>query len=64
MIVGTMKSLEQQLKEQGLARVKADPTGKEWGECESCEFETVLVKETGMCGPCTFGEAETINGNF
>jgi len=37
---------------------------KEWGTCESCGTETFLVGEVGLCGPCCFGEADTINGNW
>ena len=33
------------------------------GKCEVCG-ETPIVPETGMCGPCTFGEAETEGGNW
>lgn len=36
---------------------------KEWGICASCGQEQPLT-EVGMCGPCTFGEADTINGNW
>jgi len=32
-------------------------------KCENCG-ESPLVPETGMCGPCTFGEAETAGGNW
>ena len=39
--------------------VKPDWTGK----CENCEG-TPIVPITGLCGPCTFGEAETIGGNW
>lgn len=38
--------------------------GKVFGRCDVCQNETILVAETGMCGPCTFGEAETVNGNW
>lgn len=38
--------------------------GKVWGECASCGYETVLVEEVGLCGPCCFGDAETLNGNW
>lgn len=31
--------------------------------CEVCE-STPTVHPTGLCGPCCFGEAETINGNW
>lgn len=31
--------------------------------CEVCEA-TPIVPLTGLCGPCTFGESETENGNW
>ena len=31
--------------------------------CEVCGAKPV-VPMTGMCGPCTFGEADTIGGNW
>lgn len=31
--------------------------------CEVCGNSPV-VPMTGMCGPCTFGEAETADGNW
>ena len=31
--------------------------------CDVCGG-TPVVPETGMCGPCTFGEAETVGGNW
>jgi ribosomal protein L37E len=31
--------------------------------CEVCG-QTPVVNATGLCGPCTFGEAETANGNW
>lgn len=33
------------------------------GKCELCE-ETPTVCCTGLCGPCTFGEADTAGGNW
>lgn len=50
----------------------ADPTKKEaagagepdWtGHCEVCG-ESPIVPETGLCGPCTFGEASTAGGDW
>jgi hypothetical protein len=36
----------------------------DWGgTCESCGASPI-VPETGMCGPCTFGEASTAGGNW
>ena len=33
------------------------------GECENCGAKPI-VPVTGMCGPCTFGEADTAGGNW
>lgn len=33
------------------------------GKCEVCGASPI-VPETGMCGPCTFGEADTVGGNW
>lgn len=33
-----------------------------FGACGSCGNRMELVPGTGMCGPCTFGEADTIDG--
>lgn len=38
--------------------------GKTTGKCDVCAMDTFLVEDTGLCGPCCFGEAETINGNW
>ncbi len=39
-------------------------TDPDWGgSCEVCGASPV-VPVTGLCGPCTFGEADTINGNW
>ena len=44
---------------------KRDPaTAPDWtGNCLICG-ESPIVPATGMCGPCTFGEAETVGGNW
>ena len=39
----------------------AEPDWK--SECMVCGASPI-VPETGMCGPCTFGEAETARGNW
>jgi hypothetical protein len=37
---------------------------KNWtASCSNCEA-TPTVGDTGLCGPCCFGEAETIGGNW
>lgn len=39
-------------------------TRPDWSKtCESCGA-TPVVPATGMCGPCTFGEADTAGGNW
>ena len=39
-------------------------TEPDWTEeCTVCEA-TPIVPVTGLCGPCTFGEAETVGGNW
>ena len=41
-----------------------DETRPDWArKCMVCDASPV-VPVTGMCGPCTFGEAETVNGNW
>ena len=46
-------------------RKNRDPdTDPDWtGSCENCG-ESPIVPATGMCGPCTFGEADTAGGNW
>ena len=55
----------QKLMEQGrqLNIQVGKETGRQVGNCEVCDNFQVLT-EVGMCGPCTFGEADTINGNW
>ena len=57
------KKLEKEMRKHDM-RVAQSEEGKIFGECESCGMETVLVEEVGLCGPCCFGEADTINGNW
>ena len=51
-------------KQKNEARVSPFGDGKIQGKCESCGQDTILVEEVGLCGPCCFGEADTINGNW
>lgn len=62
----TLEELAKMQREYCLKIVAdAEPDdNKSFGECESCGQETVLVSDVGMCGPCTFGEANTLNGNW
>ena len=57
-----IKKLEKELRQRDIETSKDD--GKCFGKCDSCGMKTVLVKEVGLCGPCCFGEAATINGNW
>lgn len=52
-------------KEKNAEReAKAEQTRPDWsGKCLMCDGSPI-VPLTGMCGPCTFGEAETIGGNW
>jgi len=39
-------------------------TQPDWSrKCEICG-QSPIVPLTGMCGPCTFGEADTAGGNW
>lgn len=57
---GGVKSIGQKIKE----KKAQDDTAPDWTyPCDVCGmFPTVPI--TGMCGPCTFGEADTIMGNW
>ncbi len=42
----------------------AEAFARDWTRgCSNCAQRPV-VNSTGMCGPCTFGEAETAGGNW
>ncbi len=39
-------------------------TDPDWDHgCDNCE-QRPIVPATGLCGPCTFGEAATAGGNW
>lgn len=49
-------------EQQRLAAI--EDGGKDWViECQNCG-SLPTVHPTQLCGPCCFGEAETINGNW
>ena len=51
------------LREQQHGSERGD-TEPDWSsECDVCGMSPI-VPITGMCGPCTWGEAETIGGNW
>ena len=44
--------------------VQSEETKPDWsGKCDVCGMSPI-VPLTGLCGPCTFGEADTIMGNW
>ncbi len=52
------------MSEKQLSVAEKEDTEPDWDvECIMCGMSPILPL-TGMCGPCTFGEAETINGNW
>ncbi len=59
------QSLVDHLKDKhGFQDATEEEKTPDWsGECENCGASPI-VPITGMCGPCTFGEADTINGNW
>lgn len=48
-------------KENGFSSSEAEPNWN--GKCDVCGASPIMPL-TGMCGPCTFGEADTIDGNW
>lgn len=56
------KKISEIAKEAG--PVKNPAYQPDWSRnCTICDA-TPIVPATGMCGPCTFGEAETVDGNW
>ncbi len=46
------------------ALTDAEAFEKVWdAKCDVCD-QSPVVRATGLCGPCTFGEAETVGGNW
>ncbi len=52
------------VKDDALRKGESTDTTPDWSRCcENCDAKPV-VPQTGLCGPCTFGEAETAGGNW
>lgn len=48
----------------GTAKMHVDDTTPDWTKkCIVCDA-TPIVPFSEMCGPCTFGEADTAEGNW
>ena len=53
-----------QARKRGPGVTQVKDVEPDWaGQCENCGASPI-VPLTGMCGPCTFGEADTIDGNW
>ena len=51
-------------EEHGSPIVPIESSEPDWeGQCENCG-QSPTHPLTGLCGPCTFGEAETAGGNW
>jgi hypothetical protein len=51
-------------REREIVAKHDEETEPDWTKkCEICG-QSPIVPCTGMCGPCTFGEAETMYGNW
>jgi hypothetical protein len=64
---GNMGQWLRKHKREKLARARqaaAEANEPDWEGCCSNCGASPIVKETGMCGPCTFGEADTAGGNW
>lgn len=60
-----METMDRSLKRKRMRPLPAPrDTGADWTKkCEQCgALPTVPL--TGMCGPCTFGESDTVGGNW
>lgn len=59
-----IRALKQERVKHREACQRASVTGKnELVKCEVCG-ELPTVENTGLCGPCCFGEASTAGGNW
>lgn len=58
------KSKTQKKKNKTTTKESEHAFRKNWeAECMCCE-QTPTVGDTDLCGPCCFGEAETLGGNW
>ena len=59
-----IKYTQKNLDKPGPGNEPDPDTEPDWtGKCEVCG-QSPIVPATGMCGPCTFGEADTAGGNW
>lgn len=65
-LFATAQAAEQHQRDKHMPRSTPyqPSTDADWNaKCEVCDASPI-VPATGMCGPCTFGEADTANGNW
>lgn len=56
------KPMEKQLTAEN--EICQECSGPDWsGKCEVCG-QSPIVPITGLCGPCTFGDASTAGGEW
>jgi ribosomal protein L37E len=64
-----MKAMTKKHKKHKKHKKQQEPVSSDQGkpdwtkQCDVCG-STPIVPETGMCAPCTFGEADTAGGNW
>jgi hypothetical protein len=63
--MGKRIKVKQEPKQEPTVLKAGDPlVVPDWNTpCENCEA-VPTVPLTGLCGPCTFGEADTADGNW
>ena len=60
----TKRSASKQARKPVEQMADEEAFSADWGgSCEICG-QSPIVSATGMCGPCTFGEADTVDGNW
>lgn len=59
-----MKATKKKFPQVAVRKEEVPDTAPDWGgTCENCG-SSPIVPLTGLCGPCTFGEADTAGGNW
>ncbi len=59
-----IKQRDMERRKNRQAKAQLREGDKDWDtSCSNCEGKPT-VHPTELCGPCCFGEAETINGNW
>jgi hypothetical protein len=60
----TKQTAAKRTKVADTPEARKEATAPDWTRtCSNCGARPI-VPVTGLCGPCTFGEADTIGGNW